>query len=56
MSEQRALRKRIATLEHQQVLRIERTAERKKMLDETIEKADREIANLKQQLTIGVVQ
>lgn len=56
MSGQLALRRRIATLEAQQQKRIALTAERKKLLDETIDNAQRELENLRAQLTIGVVK
>lgn len=56
MSDQLHLRRRIATLEVQQQKRIALTAERKKLLDETIDNAQREIDNLRAQLTIGVVE
>lgn len=53
---QRWLRQRIAARELMQTRRIELNAERKKQLDETVERAQREIDGLKQQLTMGVVK
>jgi hypothetical protein len=54
MSDQRRLRRRITTLQAMQDQRVAMVAERKAMMDDVVEKKDRELANLKAQLTIGV--
>ncbi len=53
---QLGLRQRIARLERQQADRIETVADVKKKLDDTIERAQLEIENLKAQQTIGVAR
>ena len=53
---QSGLRAQIATLERIQRSRIEMVAEQKRQMDEHISKCDREIENLKAQLTMGVVR
>lgn len=50
------LRRHIAVLEGLQETRVQMVAERKKQLDATVERAAREIVNLKAQQTIGVAQ
>ena len=55
MSDQSQLRRRIATLELLQHKRIAAVERQKKDLDAVIEKEQRRIENLRQQLTMGVV-
>lgn len=50
------LRRHIAKLEARQADRIELVAAQKKALDESVEKAAREIDNLRTQQTIGVAK
>ena len=56
MSDQSQLRRRIAALELLQHKRIVAVERQKKGLDAVVEKEQRLIDNLKQQLTIGVVK
>jgi len=56
MSDQQQLRRRIAALEVLQRKRIAAVERQKKDLDEVIEKEQRRIENLRQQLTIGVAR
>lgn len=56
MSDQKALRRKIAALETRQTVRAIATAETKRMLAEVFELRQREIDNLKAQLTIGAVR
>ena len=53
---QRVIRRRLRKLEAQQRRRIELTAEMKIALDLVINEKQREIENLRAQMTIGVAQ
>ena len=55
MSDQSQLRRRIAALEVLQRKRITAVERQKKDLDAVVEKEQRRIENLRQQLTIGVL-
>lgn len=50
------LRQHIVALQIRQEIRIAKVAEQKRQLDESIDRANREIENLKTQQTIGVVK
>ena len=50
------LRRRIAKLETQQAARVELTVQKKKEMDDAIERAELEIRNLRAQQTMGVVK
>lgn len=50
--DQAQLRRRIYTLERLQTQRIELVAEQKKQMDATVERAQRELDNLRAQVTI----
>ena len=54
MSDQLRLRRRIAALEALQRQRVEMVNQQKRQLDAVVERSEREIANLRAQLTIGV--
>lgn len=53
---QALLRRRIAQLETMQCQRLALVAEQKKALDVVVEKADRELENLKAQVTIRITE
>ena len=55
MTDQARLRRRIASLQRLQAQRIERVAQKKIDLDACVDKAQREIDNLRAQQTIGAV-
>lgn len=55
MSDQAHLRRRIAELQRIQNLRIDAVAERKQQMDAVVEKAQRELDNLRAQVTIQKV-
>lgn len=54
MSAQLRLRRRIGTLEKRQAIRVDMVEQRKNDLDAIVEAKQREIDNLRTQLTIGV--
>lgn len=54
MSAQMRLRLKLRNLEKRQAIRVEMVEQRKQQLDECVERHDREITNLRSQLTIGV--
>lgn len=56
MSDQKALRRRIAMLEELQEQRINVIAQQEVMMRELVELKQRQIDNLKTQLTIGVAR